>query len=500
LARSLDKSAQLAYSGIMATHIGQRTQELAHLNPWWRDAKGWENSDPDLVAVRQSGIDYSPDSLANLEDGSLYTLRGPRRVGKTVCVKQCIASLIAEGVSPSRIIRLAVDGWKATELRTVVQNIPLPPLQDGQHRFWFIDEISSVTGDWDKQIKWLRDNDTHFNSSTVVLTGSNAEALTEATGTLAGRRGKALNLDRWLLPMGFKTYAHTIMPAKIPKAHLSNNTMGQLFLSDLHTAQAAEQYASLVPWLDTLVSIWELYLLYGGFPRMVASIKRGEMGDAPFVNDLFEVVAGDVFKNSRLTSFVETQLLERLWGSLATPTNLNSIAGALDISKDTVKRHIEYLRDAFLLWYCPQKQSDSWQPRKGAQDKLYAIDPVIARLAYLRNSTTSDIDITALSEMQIGLAVRRRIASNSPSASTDMPLYYLRNGAANEIDFVSTYLEPCAIESKYTESGRWLSESRALAASEFDGIVATRNVLDTSGADNAPWAVPTAILAYLLDT
>jgi hypothetical protein len=38
--------------------------------------------------------------------------------------------------------------------------------------------------------------------------------------------------------------------------------------------------------------------------------------------------------------------------------------------------------------------------RERSQEKLYAIDPLIARLAHLRNPARPDVDITVLAEMQ----------------------------------------------------------------------------------------------------
>ncbi|MHB1738670.1 MAG: hypothetical protein ACYCXA_04155 [Actinomycetes bacterium] len=34
----------------------------------------------------------------------------------------------------------------------------------------------------------------------------------------------------------------------------------------------------------------------------------------------------------------------------------------------------------------------AWTPRERAQDKVYAVDPLVARLAHLRNPDRADID------------------------------------------------------------------------------------------------------------
>jgi predicted AAA+ superfamily ATPase len=90
----------------MATRIGQIAQEIARMNPWWR-SPDWAEADHDLREVRDSGLGYRSPCLDNLQPGGLYLLRGPRRVGKTVSVKQAIQSLLASGVPPLAIVDIA---------------------------------------------------------------------------------------------------------------------------------------------------------------------------------------------------------------------------------------------------------------------------------------------------------------------------------------------------------------------------------------------------------
>jgi predicted AAA+ superfamily ATPase len=480
----------------MATSIGQRAQELASINPWWRGSLDWDKSDSDLMKVRQSDLGYRSDALDSLASGCLYILRGPRRVGKTVAVKQCIRRLQSEGVPPTCIVRAAVDGWSEKELRTLIQNTVLPPMPKGQTRYWFIDEITAIKGDWPQQIKWLRDNDAEFADSTVVLTGSNAASLTGAVGILAGRRGRELNLDRTLMPMGFKTFIKTASPNSLRDTLPDVN----IKLLDLHSEQAAELYQGLLPWLDALVKLWETYLTFGGFPRMVASVKAGKPFDKPFVRDIFDVLFDDAFADGGLSTIVEMRLIERLWKTIGTPVNLTAIAQELDVDKKTVKRHIGYLQNAYLLWNLPQKSDERWLARKGAMEKVYAVDPVVARLAHLMNDARSDIDLTLLSEMQLGAAIRRRIMADDSNVGTDEFLFHYRSKTGKEIDFVSEYLGTCAIEGKYIEHSSWGQEAKTIAASQWNGILATRNELYLGAERNQVWAVPSGILAYLIDT
>lgn len=473
----------------MATKLGQASQEVARTNPWWRSA-AWRDADPDLRAVRDSGLGYRSTCLDGLQPGGLYLLRGPRRIGKTVSVKQAIASLLDVGVPPLAVVRVAADGWSANDLRTMVQNVPLPPAPEGVSRWWFIDEVTAVSGDWATQIKWLRDNDPAFATATVVLTGSNAESLTSAAGTLAGRRGRVDGTDRTLLPIGFRSFAELLRPEL--------SALPRLPLADLHGPAAAGAYQATLPWLADLVQLWELYLRCGGFPASVAAARLAQRIPQWFVEDLFSVMHRDAFATSRLSESKTSGLVARLWASMAAPVNVTSIAADVDVSQDAVVRHIGYLRDAYLLWSCPQASGTQFLRRERSQEKLYAIDPVIARLAHLRNQARPDVDTTVLAEMQVGMALRRAAFAGGWPWTADEVIFYYRTPTRKEIDFVGEPLAGTAVEGKYIESGKWRGDALTVEASEWKGILTTRNVLDCSGP--RAWAVPACILAALIDT
>lgn len=473
----------------MATKIGQIAQELARTNPWWR-TDDWAATDPDMRVVLDAGLGYRSACLDNLVEGGLYLLRGPRRVGKTVALKQTIESLVSAGIPRQSIVRIAADAWSADDLRTVVQNVALPPLPEATPRWWLLDEITAATGDWAAQIKWLRDNDPAFSVATVILTGSNAARLTTAAGVLAGRRGRITHPDRTLLPMGFRSFARLLNP-ELPE------TEG-LRLSDLRSHAAKMAYGNLLPWLDELVTAWETYLTYGGFPVAVAAARAGQPVPAWFIEDVFNVIFRDAFSASQLSQTNTMALVERIMQSMASPANFSKIGNDLGMSFEVVSRHVRYLSDAYLLWQCPQKAERTWTMRERAQDKLYAIDPLVARLAHLRNPCRSDIDLTVLAEMQVGTALQRGAYAEGVPWAEDLFLFHLRTPARKEIDYVSERLAGAAVEGKYVEGGRWRGEAMTVESSSFGGILVTRNVLDTG--DDRTWAVPGGILCYLIDT
>lgn len=412
-------------------------------------------------------------------------------MGKTVAVKQTIKKLLDSGVEPHRIIRVSTDGWTSRELKNLVLHVTKPRIPEGSSRYWFIDEVSAISGAWDHELKGLRDGESQFALDTVVITGSNSTRLTEAMGVLADRRGKSVDFDRTLLPMGFASFVGILGSSpKPPRPAIDPG--------DLRANSAKDAYDNLIPWMTELVELWETYLQYGGFPAAVTAAKAGRAIEPSFTRAIFDVIQKDAFKTSRLDVATSMAFQERLWEGMASPMNVSNVSTDVGIVRETVLKHLQYLRDAFLIWDCPKLQPGTWLSNADAQRKVYATDPLIARLPYLRNKHRKDVDPTVLSEMQVGMALRRRLIADLPASAWDDFVFYFTSATRKEIDFVSPYLDGTALEGKYIQDGGWHSEAVTVDASEWDGIMVTRNVLDTSGVD--AWAVPAAFLCYLLDT
>ena len=126
--------------------------------------------------------------LDDLRAGGLYTLSGPRRVGKSLEVRRAIEGLIDSGVPARNILYSSCDGFSLQDLRRLFRvGESLTRGIEGT-RWWFVDEITAVGRGWSSVVKDLRD-DTQLRSDCVVLTGSSSRELREATKNFAGRRG-----------------------------------------------------------------------------------------------------------------------------------------------------------------------------------------------------------------------------------------------------------------------------------------------------------------------
>lgn len=462
---------------------GEIHQSLTTTNRWWINPKEWTRDDPDLRSAAKAPFHYAAGALSDLTPGGLYLLRGPRRVGKSVEMKRTIANLISTGVHPRRIVHLSMEGWNARQLTPFVNAAQQFTLDDT--RYWFLDEITSVEGGWPQRIKWLRDNDPRFRTDTVVLTGSSSADLREAIGVLAGRRGAADAPDRVLLPMGFRDFVALVVQEELPEQ------IGPLPITDL-AERLREASFDLAPWLGILVNAWETYLWVGGFPLAVSGYLRDRQVDPALWRGLWQVISGDAFRRARQSDLQTRTMLQRLARGLGSPVNVARIAREVDIAQFTAQQRIDDLREAFVVWPCYKEEG--LRPRLKAQKKVYFTDPAYRLL------TTQPIDLSVLSEQQIGMALLRNLERDNPGSYVHFSsVLHHRTKAGREIDFVGPSFGGVAIESKYVDDDPWRNaEGRTLQASPWSGIVATRSLLDVR--DRYPSAVPAAMIAWLLDT
>ena len=462
---------------------GEIQQELWRSNLWWRRAEDWTKDDFNLTRVTDAPFTYRSGVLENLVAGGLYVLRGPRRVGKSVEVKQAIDKLIRDGVNPKAVTHVSVEGWHKGDLVELVDIARQMNPLDGR-RYWFIDEVTAIEGGWPYRIKWLRDQDIGFRNDTVVLTGSSSTDLRESMGILAGRHGNAVDPYRVLLPMGFRSFCLQIgagrdMPEEI----------GPMEIPDLHRRGVSGAALELVPWLNILIQAWETYLLVGGFPEAVTSY----LGTVtPLAEELLRVVSNDAFRTARISDLKTRALLRRLRKALGSTVNVSNLARDIGVSPPTMNQRLTDLREAFTVW--PASRENRGHAQLRAQQKIYFTDPV-----YTRMTDDEWLDLTILSEQQLGMVLLRNLERRFPGSYVGFErVLYHRTGAGTEIDFVGPDFGGVAIESKYVDDYGWRKAIQTLKASPWKGIVATRGLIDLKDPDVA--AVPAAFLAWLLDT
>lgn len=466
---------------------GQLTRALAAGNAWWRDP-GWERKDRDLRALAATTLDYDPSPLSDVLPDGLYVLRGPRRVGKSLEIKRAISRLIQSGVEPRRIIHFACDELGRGDLQRLV-NAALAVLTRGLEgeRYWFLDEITSVPA-WPEAIKWLRDN-TAFGDDCVVLTGSSARDLADAQKQLAGRLGGAGHSDRLLLPMGFRRFAQAMGLEELPQPQ-------PVMACEFMSGEVDAAFNQLLPWLDVLLSTWELYLRVGGFPRAVSDqIAHGDVR-TDFLRALWDVTtAGEALRGAGTSPAQVQAMLARLTRSLASPLAIESLRSDIGVeSHHTAKARLQDLIFAYLAWPCHRREGNT--PKLSAQSKYYFIDPLLARMASLRShGALAEADASVLTEQQLGIELLRNIEREQPGSYAHFSDVMYQRTSGKEVDFCGPRIGKLGFEGKYIDTG-WKREALTVRAALGTGVLATRGLLDTSG---DVWAVPAPFIAWMLN-
>ena len=466
--------------------IGDRLRDRNH---WWRNEHDWEREDENLREAAQAPFDYRPGVLDDIEPGGLYTLSGPRRIGKSLELRRAIAALIERGVPGRNIVYCSCDGFSLQDLRRMFRVGESLTRRVQGTKWWFVDEITSIGRGWSSVVKDLRD-DTPLRRDCVVLTGSSSRELRDATKNFAGRRGPAATRsDRLLMPIPFRDFCRFLggldglpdMPAIPPK-----EIMGR---------HAREAIGELSFWTNDLVDAWELYLRCGGFPRAVGDFLRTGDVTPAFIQDLWDVVRGDAIRTTSLGDAELLDLLARIAQGICSPLNASSVSEHVGLgSHHAINDRVNDLVFAFQVWKCHQLGANG-RPNTNSRRKVYFTDPLIARIPSERADAHRPPDVSKLSEQQLGLALLRAISSGRADAFVAAEDVLYERTSTAEIDFVGAALE-VPFESKYVERN-WRSESRALAARYGRGILATRNILDTN---RDIWALPTGLAVWLLGT
>lgn len=162
---------------------------LRSLNPHWEGKPGpivppmrrWVFSR--LIRLLQHGLTPA------------VVLRGPRRVGKTVLLRQIMTELLQHGVDPSHILYVAFDeieslaGFKDPVLgiarwfeERVLRRSFNELARDGLSAYILLDEVQNLPS-WAPQVKHLVDN----QNVRVLVTGSSSLRIEAGRDSLAGR-------------------------------------------------------------------------------------------------------------------------------------------------------------------------------------------------------------------------------------------------------------------------------------------------------------------------
>jgi len=146
------------------------------------------------MALDKSKVQWDPrlKYKFDLNIDAIYTLRGPRQVGKTTLIKDMIRHLIKSQVPPRNIFYYTcdlIDNPKAL-VETISSYLTFARPSPKRRVYLMLDEVSSIK-DWQKAIKHLADTG-KLIQTTLILTGSpharHQKSIRKATGTTRTRQ------------------------------------------------------------------------------------------------------------------------------------------------------------------------------------------------------------------------------------------------------------------------------------------------------------------------
>jgi len=363
----------------MALNIG----ELAKQNPWWANKKDIDN-DRYIVKWENSSIKWMPRILYKIELNSdvVYSLRGPRQVGKTTSLKMLIRELLKDndGIRIFYWTCLLISspreffGILNTYIDWARRTFPKERL------YIFIDEISRIQN-WQNAIIELEGMG-KLKNVTVILTGSHTLDLRKTPEKLPGRRGNEVpgGPDKIFLPMKFVEYVETRSPriSRFLRDHfLLMWENRKRILLDMAAGNIPNEIELLRVYSDELKSLFQDYLITGGIALSTHEyITTGKIPESVYATYV-DIITGDMVRWGKKDYYLK-QLLGAIFETITTPVSWSGLWKKTDMgSHHTADEYVNILKDIFAVSYFYRLDKSSEKARYGDNKKIYLQDPFI---------------------------------------------------------------------------------------------------------------------------
>ncbi len=442
--------------------------EITNQNPWWKHGIHFDNYDPDLTKLKGS-ILFERKEIP-LELGNIYVIRGSRRVGKTVYIKNLIRRLVNKGTNPRRILYLSLDFFTSRrELRSAI-NYFLDSNRGVKELYIFLDEITSIP-EWELELKYLADVGV-TQRAVIVATGSSGVALGKRIDLLPGR-GIEGN-EYYMKPLTFREFVsnstlHILDHIEDEELYSALRIIGDMLnIQDIHVdlawsiEQIFEAVNNIAPYIREIDFLFNIYLVTGGFPQAINSYleKFDERRVNPSLAEVFmRNVIGDISKLGKQEVYAR-RILREVLSRYGTRYSIRSLASAVELNHRTVYEYLETLVESFILTILYSYDPNMDKVRYKGDKKIYFQDPFIyySIASYLTGIDVNQvIDNTLADEDMLSRLIEgvvcMHIASNMERPlmkGVDTFLWYYYNHRGKEIDFLTKTDEGLtSIEVKY---------------------------------------------------
>ena len=374
---------------------------IARDNPWWTIKGPAAHTDSNLP--KRVYFETFKRLALNYKVKRASILLGPRRVGKTVMIRQIIQDAINEGIAPRNVLYASIDTplYSYLSLESFLEFVPA--IKTGKRCLVAFDEIQYLN-DWQTHLKDLVDS---YPNVKFIASGSAAAAL-----SLQSRESGAGRFSDFMLPpltfnefLEFSDRGHLVEPLGIDHFYRSNDMVA------LNKA-----------FID--------YLNYGGYPEAVFTPEIRNNPDQYIGRDIIEkVLLKDL---PSLYGISDTKELNKLFTVLAynagNETSYENISQSSGLTKQTIKKYIEYLESAFLIIKILTVNDTCKSMQRERNFKVYLNNPS------MRAALFSPVDETDTS--LIGHLAECAVFSQWQHASSFQELRYARWRNSGEVDVV----------------------------------------------------------------
>ncbi len=365
--------------------------EYSLQNPWWKERE-LINADKHIKEYQSKKYRWAPSILNDrFSPGNIYTLRGPRQVGKTTLIKLIIRSLLEEGVPEKAVFYATCDALvdRKELLELINAYLRFKAENEISPAYIFLDEISGIP-DWQKTIKYLADTGA-LGDVALLLTGSHTLDVKYGTEFLPGRTGSE-GKDYLLLPLSFREFIEVVRP----EIHEKIPAVSELSIEEFNRCASLS-----VPFSEDLRVLFAKYLRTGGFMLPINEyLTQNEIPE--YVYEIYSRwVIGDIAKWGKQEKILK-QVLRTALKKQGTSLSWDSFAKEAEIkSHATVSSYIEDLENLYVLFVQYHLDLTKKIPDFNKNKKISFFDPFIYhlfnRLFYFREHEINPSLVEAVS-------------------------------------------------------------------------------------------------------
>lgn len=435
---------------------------LKQANPWW-EKKDLINKDIHLTKLKDSKIHWKYEVIKSFKEG-IYSLRGPRQVGKTTWIKQKIKELL-EQTNPQNIFFYSCDDIENFKELIELIRLFLDLSDENKRKYIFLDEIPYVE-DWQKAIKHLYDSG-EFKKCSIILSGSCSIDIKKNVEQLPGR-GDEGKKHFVFLPLTFNEYLKAIGR----DINITGNLKKDIALTKLNLKLLNKEYSN--------------YLLTGGFLKVINEfLNTNTISDSTY--DVYlKWIIGDLakwnlrvnFSKQLMRRIIETYTSELSWSTLKSGTEVES--------HHTVSKYVNTIEEMFVFNVLYKMDFNKKLPDFPRSKKIYFSDPFILsacyKLIYNKEDNFNNYkkyledNIDKISEgvllNHLINIIYKQIKSNIYDYK-DLIYYWTNKSKTKEIDFIYNNI---ALELKFKES---IKSSDYKSLNEFEkSFLITKKTFD----------------------